>query len=60
MKTRVTKCYLIEVVDSEGYAVTDDFWFGTRKEAEEKANALKNYWLSLHPEAQDDTDCAWK
>lgn len=50
MKTRITKGYLIEVVDSEGYAVTDDFYFGTRKEAEKKAEMLKKAWLTLHPQ----------
>ena len=56
MKTRLTKCYLIEVFDSEGYEVTSDFCFGTKKEAEKQAETLKNYWLSLHPQAQTERE----
>ena len=56
MKTRLTKCYLLEVVDSEGYAVIDDFCFGTKKEAEKQAETLKNYWLSLHHQAQTERE----
>ena len=53
-KTRITKCYLIEVIDSEGYAVFDDFCFGTRKESEKKAKTMKGAWETLHPQKGED------
>lgn len=41
MKVRITKCYLVEVLDEEGNEVSCEYVFGDKDEAKEAGKRLK-------------------
>lgn len=41
MKKRITKCYLVEIIDDEGKEIKSDFCFGTKKDCEILAEKLE-------------------
>ena len=41
MKTQITKCYLVQILDDEGNEVACEYVFGDKEEAKETARALK-------------------
>lgn len=40
MKVRITKAYLVEVTDDKGKAITDDYCFGTKADAQKLGEKL--------------------
>lgn len=50
LKIRITKCYLVEVTDAEGYEIESDYAFGTRKDAEIIGERLKREVLERQDE----------
>ena len=53
LKLRITKCYLVEVVDEQGYVqyyeqdgmdyVADDYVFGSKEEAKKRGETLTQW-----------------
>lgn len=44
--TRVTKCYLVEVIDKDGNTLDSENYFGTESEAKKRAEKLFFKWAS--------------
>jgi hypothetical protein len=41
MKVVISKCYLIQIDDKEGNEIKCEYFFGTKKEADQRARELK-------------------
>ena len=41
MKVQITKCYLVQVVDTDGYEITSEYVFADLPEAKERGKQLK-------------------
>lgn len=41
IKTRITKCYLVEVIDEEGNSLVSEYVFGDKEDATNEAKSLK-------------------
>lgn len=41
MKVRITKCYLVQVLDDEGNQLTSEYVFGDKEDAKATGKALK-------------------
>lgn len=41
IKTRITKCYLVEVIDEEGNSLVSEYVFGDKENATNEAKSLK-------------------
>ena len=41
-KVRISKCYLVQITDADGYEITSEYVFGDREEAERRGAMLKN------------------
>lgn len=52
---RVTKCYLVQVLDDEGNEVSCNYTFSHNKKEAEQIGALMVAWV----QAQDEKKCKW-
>ena len=41
-KIRITKCYLVQITDADGYEITSEYVFGDREEAERRGAMLRS------------------
>ena len=51
IKTRITKCYLVEIIDEEGNGISCEYVFGDKGEANDIAKSLKE---SVKQEIEDE------
>lgn len=51
LKIRITKCYLVEIIDEEGNSILCEYVFGDKEEANDVAKSLKE---SVKQEIEDE------